>query len=79
MSLNKNLLGATLATAAALALATSPVSSFAADSSAAEAGVKCYGLNGCAGKFVVKKSEKECTDAGGSLDAKATPKEAPAQ
>lgn len=53
---NKKLLvGATLATAAALIFAVAPATSIAAS-----AGVKCYGINGCKGKSACKSANNSC-------------------
>ncbi len=58
----KNMIGVTLATAAAAAFMMAPVASFAADEMApmAGAGVKCFGANACKGQSACKTAKNAC-------------------
>ncbi len=56
MSINKTLLSATLATAAAVCFAVAPVASVAASSHK----VPCYGVNGCKGQSQCKTAKSTC-------------------
>ena len=56
--INKKSLGAAIATAAALAFVTAPLTSTVA--SAASSKVGCYGVNSCKGKSACKTAKNEC-------------------
>jgi hypothetical protein len=58
MSKGKKLLGVTLATAAALAFASAPVTSALADGGDTE--VQCAGINSCKGLSACKTADNAC-------------------
>jgi uncharacterized membrane protein len=56
--MNKKLIGATIATAAALTFSTAPIhSAFAQDGTD---GFKCYGANACKGQSACKTANSSC-------------------
>ncbi len=58
MKMKKNILGITLATAAALAFSAAPITSSLANSTAHE--VKCMGANACKGQGSCKSKLNSC-------------------
>lgn len=64
--ISEKYIGTALATAAALAFVTAPVTSTLA--SAASSKVNCYGVNSCKGQGLMMKTTKQCAKLGGTTE-----------
>jgi len=58
MGNKKKMLGLTIATAAAIAFATAPITSTVSEAAAKK--VHCYGVNSCKGKSACKTATSDC-------------------
>lgn len=57
---HQKIMGAAVATLAAVAFSAAPVASFAEDHAAATTEVKCYGGNACKGQSACKTAKNAC-------------------